>query len=380
MLTSLRKRFRIQLRNRFRKGFYVSSADCGVIQMPTIKDISRRCGVSPATVSKALNGYSDIGAETAEMIRRVAQEMHYLPNQAARQLKTNISHNIGVVFEDETRSGLTHEYFSRVLNSAKREMEQRGYDITFLCTAFGGSFTEHCRYRKCDGVLIASVDFTHPAILELVNSEFPVLTIDYAFDSHSSVISDNVEGAFELTRYLIGMGHRKIAFIHGEDTSVTRKRIAGFYRACQESGIDIPDDYLVLGRYHDTEASAKATETLMNMRDRPTAILYPDDFAYLGGRIQLEKMGLSVPEDVSVAGYDGIPLSQVIRPRLTTWYQDAELIGEVSGRKLIETIENPKGTIAEELRVPGKLLEGGSVRDLRQAGGQQDGIAAGGNS
>ena len=140
--------------------------------------------------------------------------------------------------------------------------------------------------------------------------------------------------------------------------------MSGFYKACQESGIRIPDEYIRLARYHDTQASAEAAEELMQLKNRPTAILFPDDFAFLGAREQLEKMGVSVPDDVSVVGYDGIDLSQVIRPRLTTWFQDAEMIGQVSGRKLIETVENRKSCIAEEIRVPGRLIEGESVKTL----------------
>ena len=203
--------------------------------MKTIKDIARAAGVSTSTVSKALNGYADVGAETADLIRRTAERLHYMPNAAARMLKTNISHNIGVVFEDETMSGLTHEYFSHILNSAKNELEDHGYDITFISQKVGGnSFLEHCRYRKVDGVLIASVDFTNPMVRKLVMSEFPTVTIDYAFDSHSCVMSDNVEGAAELVSYLYRMGHRRIAFIHGEKTSVTIKRLSGFYKKVKE--------------------------------------------------------------------------------------------------------------------------------------------------
>ena len=114
--------------------------------MVTIKDISKACGVSPATVSKALNGYGDISAETIALVKRTASEMHYMPNAAARLLKTNISHNIGVLFVDESRTGLTHEYFSMILNSVKEEAEARGYDITFISQNLGGgpvSFLEH---------------------------------------------------------------------------------------------------------------------------------------------------------------------------------------------------------------------------------------------
>ena len=333
--------------------------------MVTIKDISRKCGVSPATVSKALNGYGDIGAETAERIRKAAREMHYFPNAAARQLKTNSSHNIGVVVEDETQSGLTHEYFSAILNSAKNELEDRGYDLTFISKKISGnSFVEHCRYRKCDGVLIANVDFTSQPVLDLIHSEFPVVTIDYSFDNHSCIMSDNVEGMYALTKYLISRGHRKIAFIHGEKTSVTIKRLSGFYKACRECQIEIPDEYVMEGRYHDTKSSRECTEKLMMLPDRPTAIIYPDDVAYIGGSVQLEKMNLSVPQDVSAVGYDGVNLSQIIRPRLTTYYQDAEAIGRESARKLVETIENKKAAVAEEIKVSGRLLEGGTVRQI----------------
>ncbi|MEE0955605.1 MAG: LacI family DNA-binding transcriptional regulator [Eubacterium sp.] len=329
--------------------------------MVTIKDIARECGVSPATVSKALNGYGDINPVTAEGIRAKAQEMNYHPNLAARQLKTNISRNIGVVFEDETNSGLAHEHFSRILNSAKDEAEHLGYDITFISEVFGGSFVEHCRNRKCDGVLITTADFAQPSIVELVDSEIPTVSIDYAFENQTCIMSDNMEGEYRLTRYLIEQGHRKIAFIHGEKTAVTIKRLRGFYQACQEAGIEVPDAYVIEGKYHETSNSAIATRSLMQMRNRPTAILYPDDYAYIGGSTELRNMGIRVPEDVSVAGYDGIGLSQVLSPKLTTWCQDTDKIGRCAARKLVELIESKGKAKAEQVLVSGRLQKGESV-------------------
>ena len=100
--------------------------------MVSMKDISVACGVSVATVSKALNGHGDIGEETKLHIQKVAKEMGYFPNSMARALKTNRTHNIGVLFVDESRSGLTHDYFSHVLDHFKRTVEDKGYDITFI--------------------------------------------------------------------------------------------------------------------------------------------------------------------------------------------------------------------------------------------------------
>ncbi len=340
--------------------------DTGTI---TIRDIAKKCGVSVSTVSKALNHYGDVGEKTAERIRQTAREMHYIPNTAARQLKTNISHNIGVLFIDETGSGLTHEYFAAILDAARNEAEKLGYDITFIGQNLGNepmSFLEHSRYRKCDGVLIANVDFENPAVIDLVKSEIPVVTIDFAFDSTSCVTSDNIAGCYGLTEHLISKGHRKIAFICGERTSVTNKRLIGFNRALQDHEITIPDEYLVQGKYHDPGKSREGTRFLMELPDPPSAILYPDDYSYLGGMVELERMGLSIPEDVSVAGYDGVPLSDVLRPRLTTWHQDAEQIGKRSARKLIEKIEHSSTCIDEEIPVSGWLMEGTSVADLNR--------------
>ena len=100
--------------------------------MVSMKDISIACGVSVATVSKALNDHSDIGEETKNRIRKVAKEMGYYPNSMARALKTNRTYNIGVLFVDDAQSGLTHDFFSYVLDSFKRTVEESGYDITFI--------------------------------------------------------------------------------------------------------------------------------------------------------------------------------------------------------------------------------------------------------
>ena len=334
--------------------------------MVTIKDISKACGVSPATVSKALNGYDDISEETVRLVKQTARELNYTPNAAARLLKTSISHNIGVLFVDDTMSGLTHEYFSYILNSVKEEAERNGYDITFISQTLGRrkmSFLQHCLYRNCDGVVIASVNFDSPAVHELVSSNVPVITIDYAFDNISAVLSDNVEGAYKLTSYLLDKGHRRIAFIHGEQTSVTSKRLVGFNRALRERDVTIPAEYLVQARYHDADSVRRATAQLMDLPEPPTAIMFPDDISFLGGQAELLNRGIRIPEDISVCGYDGISLSGLLQPPLTTWHQDADRIGKESVRKLIESIEHKPTCAAEQIMVSGQLVSGSSVRE-----------------
>ena len=336
--------------------------------MVSLKDIAAACGVSTSTVSKALNDFNDISAARKEMIRQKAKEMGYLPNMAARALKTNVTHNIGVLFVDDFNSGLTHPFFAQVLEGFKMESEKRGYDITFINHNVGTqrfSYYEHCRYRNVDGVVIACVDFEQEEVTELVQSEIPTVTIDHVFNNCSSIKSDNVEGMRQLTEYVIGKGHRRIAFIHGLNSSVTRSRRVGFYKALEAHDIRIPDEYLREAPYQDGEACARRTRELLELPVRPTCIFYPDDYACIGGINAIHEAGLSIPEDISVVGYDGIPLMQQMYPRLTTFAQDMTNIGKTAAEQLIDLIENPR-TTGEEIRViTGRVLPGMTVGEVQ---------------
>ena len=339
----------------------------GATALVTIKDISKACGVSPSTVSKVLNGYTDISRETVEHVFSTAEKMGYTPNAAARMLKTNRSLNLGVLFVDEMQSGLRHEYFSAMLNSLKDEAERHGYDINFISRNLNGhhmSYLDHCRYRKCDGVVIACVDFNDPEVTDLLRSEIPVVTVDYLFDQRGAVVSDNVRGMSELTDYIIKQGHRAIAYIHGEMTSVTRNRLVGFYRTCEAADIRVPDEYVRAARFHDPDTSARVTHELLALEHPPTCIIYPDDICVLGGRSEMESQGLSIPEDISVAGYDGALLSEALRPPLTTVRQDTDTLGRRAAAILIEAIENKKTYLPQQELIPGQLIPGGTVKKL----------------
>ena len=332
--------------------------------MPSLKDLAKECGVSVATVSKALNDQPDIAPATRERIRAAARRMGYLPNAAARALKTNRTYNLGVLFVDEKQSGLTHEYFSAVLDSFKVEAEKRGYDITFINHNISGksmSYLEHCHYRGVDGVVIACVNFYDPQVVELVNGDVPVVTIDHVFNNRMAILSDNVVGTKALVQQAWACGHRLIAFIHGEKTAVTENRLAGFYKSCDELGLEVPDVYVREGIYHDAARCAQETKALLALPQRPTCILFPDDFSAMGGYNAIAEAGLSIPEDISVMGYDGIYLSRVMKPQLATYQQNTMMLGRTAADKLVQMIEHPRVTLAEQLLVTGKLLEGDSV-------------------
>lgn len=333
--------------------------------MVSMKEIATVCGVSVATVSKALNDHKDIGGDTKAHIRQVAKEMGYFPNAQARALKTNRTHNIGVLFVDEAQSGLTHDYFADVLDWFKRTVEEKGYDITFINGSQKGrnnlTILEHCKYRGFDGVIIACVDFNDEQVLELVKSDLPVVTIDHLFHNRITVVSDNAKGMKDLLTYVYQMGHRRIAYIHGADSSVTQNRLSSFYRTAEELGLTIPDDYIKEAAYRSTKDAGKATEELLNLTVPPTCILYPDDFACFGGINVIKERGLRIPDDISVAGYDGIRIGRHIEPQLTTIRQDTGSIGRTAAEKLITLIEKPKTTLPEQVIISGSVYPGKTV-------------------
>ena len=186
--------------------------------MASIKDIAKACGVSVATVSKALNGHNDISQATKEKVREAARQIGYMPNSAARALKTNRTYNLGVLFVDEAQSGLTHEFFAAVLDSFKRHAEGRGYDITFINHNIGhghSSYLEHCRYRGVDGVIAACIKFDDPEVIELAYSNLPIVTVDHVFNNRAAVLSDNTDGVHKLVDHHLCSHYGMLLFLSG---------------------------------------------------------------------------------------------------------------------------------------------------------------------
>lgn len=335
--------------------------------MVSMKDIALRCGVSVATVSKALNGHQDIGEATRERITQSAKEMGYTANSAARALKTNRTYNLGILFVDLQNSGLTHEYFAAALNSFRIEAERCGYDITFINSNVGHqnrSYLQHALYRGVDGVAIICVEFHDPLLQELVYSNLPVVTLDHAFHNRAAVLSDNMNGMEALVRFAYGRGHRHLAYIHGDDTAVTENRLTGFFRACESLGLTIPNEYLGVCHYHEPVSCYEATKKLLALPNRPSCIFFPDDYAAIGGMNAIREAGLRIPDDISIVGYDGMDLAKTMDPHLTTWEQNTAELGRLAASQLIARIEHPRTTPPEHITVSGRLLEGGSVARL----------------
>ena len=325
-----------------------------------LKDIAEVCGVSVATVSRALNGLTSESKERTTFIRQTARDMGYFPNVAAKTLKTSRSSNLGILYEDR----MNHEYFSALIDDLRSEADRRGYDLTFLSRKGLGdnSYYEHARQRSLDGVIVVQADYDSAGIIRLATSSIPTVIIDHTYEGCDCVCSDNRSSMEQIVRHVFSRGHRRIALIQGEKSTVSQERLAGFYKVCAELGVRVPAEYIREGHFHEPAECASVIQALLQLEEKPDCVLCPDDYSCLGALWLLESQGIRVPADISLAGYDGIRMSQMMQPRLTTFRQDTASIAREVFSLMIDAVENPETHVPKQITVPGMLLEGDTVR------------------
>lgn len=337
--------------------------------MVTIKDVSKRSGFSVTTVSKALNNYPDISAHTRKTILNLCNEMGYIPNSSARSLKTHKSYTIGVVFEEVTNQGLQHPVFSRILESFKKEVENKGYDIMLLAKRMAnqnGSYLQHSKRKQVEAILVLCADFNSEELIELYQSDIPVVMIDFAAEKAINITSDNASGVKMAVDYLVDLGHKKIAHIYGDQNSFIGGQRKEFFEInMAKHGLKIPDDYLHSGEFFSKEEGYQAMSAILKLKDQPTAVFCASDLLAIGAIEAVQDHGLKVPEDFSIVGFDGIDLAELITPKLTTIKQDTKRMGQFAAEKMLGMIDGVKKEKAEEIvSVDTFLVKGASVKNL----------------
>ena len=166
----------------------------------------------------------------------------------------------------------------------------------------------------------------------------------------------------QIVRYVHARGHHRVAFIQGEKGAVSRERLAGFYKVCAELGLRVPVEYVREGHFRNPSECAAMIRELLRLDDPPTCVLCPDDHSCLGALWQLEAQGIRVPQDISLFGYDGISMSQLVSPRLTTYRQDTVQIAKEVFSLITDAIESPETHVPKQVTVSGMLIEGETVR------------------
>jgi DNA-binding LacI/PurR family transcriptional regulator len=331
----------------------------------TIKDIAKLAGVAHTTVSRALRGSPLIAADTAERIQRIAAELGYQPSAAARSLKTNRSQVLGVIV-----SHIADPFFSEILEGIEDEAQQCGYSLFIAASQHDPqrerAIVKTMREHRVDGAIICSTPFSPEQSQQLLAYNIPIVVINNqaAEDYRYSIYHDDVDGSQQITKHLIALGHRRIAYLgNGLSGRTNHERLSGFRQSMQAAGLPIPDEFIHDVPGGDLENGLGGVDQFLALPIRPTAIFCFNDLLAIGAIQGLRRAGLAVPENCSVAGFDNITFSAYTHPPLTTLDQPKRQIGSEAARLMLALLapqDNPPP--AQRIQVlKGRLLLRGST-------------------
>lgn len=335
--------------------------------MTTIYDIARATGYSPPTVSKALNGTGFLRAKTRQLIADAAQEMGYTPNIAARSLTTKKSHLIGVIYEDvQMLRGFSHPLFGELLNAFRKKVEAAGYDIIFISDQESTTYKEHSFHRGVDGVAVINIDDReYDKVYDMGKWGIPCVSTNPIIRDVCAVLTDNVSAARQAGEYLLQNGHKKIAYLSGPGTpfvTSSSERLAGLAQALKASGLQMDDDMVEVCDMWTMKAGEEGFLRLYKKAKDFTAVFVASDMLAFGALQAAGKLGIRIPEDISIVGFDGDNAAAFCNPPLTTFRQNCEELADMAAEMLMQKMAGlPTRDI---VRVEAEFLERESVRRI----------------
>ncbi|WP_304224653.1 LacI family DNA-binding transcriptional regulator [Gracilinema caldarium] len=330
--------------------------------MVTIYDLAKKLGLSPPTISKALNDQPDISQRTKEKVRKLAEELGYTPNSSARGLITKKNWLIGMIYEEEHLGlDVEHPLFAGIMNSFKARIERAGYELLIISRVLGNkklSYLEHCRYRQVDGILILNSTIDNPEVLHVIHSEFPIVSANIVYPHVCTVTSDNKEPSMQAVRYLYSLGHRRIAFIAGPSeysSSPAIERLEGYILGLHDIGLEYDPELVVYGHHWNVESGYNAMKDLHQRKIHYTAIYCAADVLALGVMKYCQESDICIPDDLSLIGFDDSQWASYSHPPLTTFRQNRHAIGEFAAEALLKKINGED--VDERICVPVGFIE-----------------------
>ena len=329
----------------------------------TIKDIALKLGVSTAAVSKALNGKSDVSEKKKKKVKKVAEEFGYSPNYFAKKLATNKSGIIGVFILGREELGISEHFGFRFLEGILESANKNGFDITLFSSSEERSYKKICEEKRVEGTIFIGLRSDTKFIDDIKSIEIPVVSIDYEIHGKNSVYvgSNNSNGVHKGMEYLWDLGHRNIGIVKAyKESEVGEKRFKSFKTFLKEKKY-FNKDFIFEGDYT-KESGYKAGIMVAELDNRPTALFCVSDLMAIGVIDGLKTKGLSVPNDISVLGFDNINAGEHITPTLSTIAQNAFRIGESAVISIIDRINGK--TCKNSFEIEPRLLERESCRKI----------------
>lgn len=341
----------------------------------TIKDIAKQCGVGISTVSRAINNHPDINPETRKMIMQVIEETGFIPNNSARNLKRTDAKCIAVLIK-----GITNPFFSNMIRIIEEETQRNKYALVLRHVEADEDEVDVAleleKEKRLRGIVFLGGRFTHSE--EKINK----LNVPFIFSAIGVDISDRI-GRVEfsnitvddklesekMTEYLLDLGHRQIAFVtERPEESIGRRRIEGYREAFVKRGLTVPEELICYVQdeldHFSMENGYITTKKLLESPEKVTAIYAASDSLAIGVCRAVLEAGKRIPEDISVAGYDGIELGEYYNPKLTTIKQPVEEMAKKTIRVLLDVIAGREDH--QQIVFPARLVERESTAAIRE--------------
>ena len=318
--------------------------------MATMKQVAEKARVSTTTVSHVINNTRVVSEDARERVLSVIQELRYIPSAVARSLKNDKTQTLGMMIPNNS-----NPYFAEVIQGIEDESSRLGYNI-ILCNSYDdpkkqAAYTRVLMEKRIDGLILVSsgIDLELTQLLAdeaipkvLVDREVPGVAADF-------IEADHEQGGYLATKYLLDLGHRRIACVSGPKTLLpSGDRVSGYLRALKEAGVDYNSDYLAHSDFT-SQGGFSAFQQLLALPNRPTAIFASNDLMAIGGLCAAQQAGMRIPDELSVVGYDDIALASFSTPPLTTIAQPKYEIGVLTARVLVNRILNAELPFRREM-------------------------------
>lgn len=321
----------------------------------TIKDVARLAGVSASTVSRALNKGRYVKEETLKKIWEACKELGYKPNTLARSLVNKKSNTIGLIIPE-----IANPFYSEIIAGVESVVTKKNYSMILVSgySQTGEAEVETLLGRQVDGIIHGGVYTTNTAISKLKAKKYPIVLLGRklpGIETDCVIINDRYS-AYRMTKHLIATGHTRLAYIYGRDESTgSTEKFAGFRKALEEAGIEFSSDYLEKGSLS-FEGGYAAGKRLLMREIRPTAIIAGNDIMALGARQAIYDVGLTIPEDIALVGFDDIFISSISGIDLTTVAVPRFKMGSLGAELLINKIENPESSEIKQIILEPELM------------------------
>lgn len=340
--------------------------------MTTIKEVAKAAGVSVAMVSKALNNYPDVSEKTREKVRQTAEKLNYSPNVVARNLSSKDQKNIAMITSGFLRSeSLDNSNSFDLLKGVYQATEEDHYELAMYFTETEKQqekdYAKFCRERNIRGVVLSGIRLDDPYFKALLETNIPCVLIDVKVPTENKLIGgvsiDNVQAAYDMAQYVIARGHTRLAVLSGEmEADVNGQRLKGIMRAAEAKGIDLGGK-IINGEFKEQTAYDSVRAFLeQHQTNLPSALICFSDIMALGALRAIEEVGLQVPEDISLTGFDGLKITDYTHPTITTVKQPFQQMGYEAARLVQRIMGGKEGE--RQITVPHEMIWNSSVRDL----------------